>query len=681
MGNVLETCPSEGVMLSGLKLNDPNGTCIRKPVYYVAVGKAKGTNSENVNNIAVSTDGNRWIGVGRFIFDFCFGITYNNIQKKWVAVGRGNNSIATSTNGYNWTGLGNTIFSVGTGGADVKYANNLYIAVGGTLNSIATSINGDDWNGLGNTIFSKGNMVKYANALWVAGGTDASGGTNQIATSSNGTIWNRKNIYFDSNGPTGVSYGNGLWITVCGTSNTIAKSTNNGDTWTKTTTSILSGCYDVFYISNLWVIVGTGNNQIATSSDGNVWTGLGNTFFQIQGKTVNYINELWFVGGQNINATNITYNSIFSSSNGNSWKPKADYTILNTCNKIEYATPLLPQFVVIGNTGISIATIFIDGTTWTIEKINRNIVSIIAAAYGKDDSGNGLFVAVGSGGLKANTIISSIDGIIWTDISNTDINNTNYSIFTGAGNGVAFGKDESGTNLWVAVGRGTNSFASSINGTEWTGRGGYGITTVRQSNGTITYIQPIFDVGGNDVVYGNGLWVAVGIGTSHVFASSTNGTQWTGRGGITIFNNGFSLAFGNNLWVAVGKGTFNFATSTNGTVWTGTGNSGVNAIFSECNNVAFGNNLWVAVGQGRNTDSFATSTDGIIWTPRGGKNGVFDWYGKNVKYGKDKLGNGLWIAGGKGTSHVFATSTNGTQWVGKGGKTIFDNECLSIVAL
>ena len=64
----------------------------------------------------------------------------------------------------------------------------------------------------------------------------------------------------------------------------------------------------------------------------------------------------------------------------------------------------------------------------------------------------------------------------------------------------------------------------------------------------------------------------------------------------------------------------------------------MNAIFSECNNVAFGNNLWVAVGQGRNTDSFATSTDGIIWTPRGGKNGLFDWYGKNVKYGKDKLG-------------------------------------------
>jgi hypothetical protein len=328
MGNILETCAVDGLLLSDVKLNNPSSTiCIRKPVYYVAVGK--GTN----NNIVVSTDGNKWFGVGRSVISFCQGITYNNIQKKWVAVGMiGNNSIATSTNGYDWTGLGNTIL---TDAYNVKYANNLYIAVGKGLNSIATSTNGYDWTGLGNTILSRGNAIEYANGLWIIGGIDSSGGNYQIATSSNGTTWNKKNIYVGDVGPTGLSYGNGLWMAVCGNNNTIAKSTNNGDTWTKISLSIFSNCNDVFYSSNLWVAVGKGNNQIATSPDGNTWSGLGNTFFGTESKSVNYLNGIWFVCGFSSGKDT----SIFSSSNGKNWSPKVSSTILSICTGIEYANP------------------------------------------------------------------------------------------------------------------------------------------------------------------------------------------------------------------------------------------------------------------------------------------------------------------------------------------------------
>ena len=247
----------------------------------------------------------------------------------------GNNSIATSTNGYDWTGLGNTIL---TDAYNVKYANNLYIAVGEGLNSIATSTNGDNWNGLGNTVFSRGNTIEYANGLWIIGGIDTSGaeGNYQIATSSNGTTWNKKNIYVGNSGPTGLSYGNGLWMVVCGYNNTIAKSTNNGDTWTKISLSIFSNCVDVFYSSNLWVVVGTASNQIATSPDGNTWSGLGNTFFgSIGPKNVNYLNGIWFVCGFSSGKDT----SIFSSSNGNNWSPKVRSTILSICTGIEYANP------------------------------------------------------------------------------------------------------------------------------------------------------------------------------------------------------------------------------------------------------------------------------------------------------------------------------------------------------
>jgi hypothetical protein len=671
MGNVLLNCSPDGVLLSSVKLNDPTGTCVRGIVYYVAVG-----NGVVKNTIIISSDGNKWTGLGNTIFTTANGITYNNLQKTWVAVGTGKNSIATSNDGYNWTGLGIDIF---TGGNNVKYANNLFVAVGTGNNSVATSTDGKIWTGLGKTIFTTGNKVSYGNGLWIAVGFNYN---SCIATSSNGNEWTLINILFDSNGGRGIYYGNGLWIAVG--SNIIAKSTNGG-TWTYTTTNIFSNCYDICYSSNLWVIVGGGNNHIATSSDGNVWTGLGNTFFQYNGKSVNYLNDLWFVGGQN-NIMDNTKNTIFTSTNGNDWIPKVDYNILNLCSGIEYAKPLLPQFIVTGTDVSSIATIFttISTNEWKIAQTST-ISYRNGVAYGKDGSGNGLFVAVG---VASKVFISSIDGTNWTEISNTDINDN--SVFTSSGKGIAFGKDNLGNNLWVAVGNGQNSFASSINGTEWTGRGGYNVTAVRQSNGTYTYIQPIFDTGANEVVYGkddvgNGLWVAVGGSSNNCIASSTNGTTWTGRGGITILSNGFSVAFGkdatgNNLWVVVGKGKYNFATSTNGITWIGRGNSGTSAIFYECNGVAYGNNLWVVVGSG-SSDSFATSTDGIIWTPRGGKTNLFDWRGNNVKYGKDNLGNGLWIAGGKGTSHKIATSINGITWNGRGGITIFDNECVKILAL
>jgi len=125
-------------------------------------------------------------------------------------------------------------------------------------------------------------------------------------------------------------------MAVCSNNNTIAKSTNNGDTWSKIQITILSNIYDICYSSNLWVAVGKGNNQIVTSPDGNIWTGLGNTFFGSDPKSVNYLNGIWFVCGF---SSGKDTTSIFSSSNGNNWSSKVRSTILSICTAIEYTNP------------------------------------------------------------------------------------------------------------------------------------------------------------------------------------------------------------------------------------------------------------------------------------------------------------------------------------------------------
>jgi hypothetical protein len=113
------------------------------------------------NNMAYSSDGLSWTGLGMSIFNnWCYGIATNG--SIWIAVGgNAGNTIAYSYNGVDWTGLGNSIFSVL--GQTVCWNGNMFVASGtgssGTENKIAYSYNGIDWVGLGNPL-SYGNNVQ-----------------------------------------------------------------------------------------------------------------------------------------------------------------------------------------------------------------------------------------------------------------------------------------------------------------------------------------------------------------------------------------------------------------------------------------------------------------------------------------------------------------------------------------
>jgi hypothetical protein len=350
------------------------------------------------------------------------------------------------------------------------------------------------WIGVGN---NAGNPIAYKDGdilssnLWTS-----------IADSSGGKVFNTEGV--------GVAYANGVWVAVGGQvnltgsprqGNTIATS-NDGLTWTTrgkidNINIIDTNGRGVAYGNYLWVVVGGGSsdsaNSIATSDDNGVsWTGQGNNKLGLHGRAVAYGNNMWVavgIGGANTIAT---------SSNGIEWTGQ-------------------------GNTYI------------TSGNANNGGLSV---AYGKDNNNNNLWI-VGGGRTTGstpigNTLATSTNGTVWNGVSS--------SPFTTAVNGVAYGKDNLGGNLWVAVGSGTYSIATSTNGTVWNGVSSSPFNTGR----SVMYVKS-WHYQDNDYP---ARWVATGSGTNTTIATSIDGINWVG-GGVPVFSDrisstddrGFDIAF------------------------------------------------------------------------------------------------------------------------------------------
>ena len=131
-------------------------------------------------------------------------------------------------------------------------------------------------------------------------------------------------------------------------------------------------------------------------------------------------------------------------------------------------------------------------------------------------SGASQFAVVGviaAGGTAINAIATSTTGNSFTAVSGST------SIFSTYGLGVA-----SNGSQFVAVGQGTNTVASSSNGTTWTGQ----VSTFSSGGRGIIWIPSL------------SLWIAGGA-TTNTLIYSSNGTTWTNLG-ASIFSsqgNGF----------------------------------------------------------------------------------------------------------------------------------------------
>ena len=188
-----------------------------------------------------------------------------------------------------------------------------------------------------------------------------------------------------------------------------------------------------------------------------------------------------------------------------------------------------------------------NGMDWTAVVGSKTTLfnAVNGVAYGADALGTPMWVAVGQpfvgsvSGSTAYSIAYSYNMTTWTGVRNT-------ANFTGQGNHVAYGQDEFGAGVWVAVGQADDTRAFNLGNSSFGNSNGTAGTTIFYSYDGANWAAGtgtgIFAVSGTDVTWGvdaSGVatWVATGVGFTDpltgVFnsggqvAHSLNGRAWT----------------------------------------------------------------------------------------------------------------------------------------------------------
>jgi hypothetical protein len=290
----------------------------------------------------------------------------------------------------------------------------------------------------------------------------------------------------------------------------------------------------------------------------------------------------------------------------------------------------------------AIRTITINSSDIKAELDNT---SIIPQVYTFGSTIQNRWVAAGAILPTIISIAYSNNGIEWQN----NINPTN--IFTQECLGIAWNG-----SIWVAVGKGINSMATSPDGINWA--------------------RAYYFTEGNGIAWGGNKWVAVGYQPTGI-ATSDDGTNWTGRGGnLALIGRG--VAWNGSRWVVVGGSSASItpnpvkiAYSDDGVNWSEANTaSPSNTIFDSGGaGVAWNGIMWIAVGDNNTTNSIAWSTDGTYWTG----------------LGKPVLSSGLciawngtiWVAGGIGVSAI-ATSFDGLTWTASNVNNATINQVYSV---
>jgi hypothetical protein len=321
--------------------------------------------------------------------------------------------------------------------------------------------------------------------LWIAVGGNSAGYTSStitIASSPDGYTWTPRGNPFSSSttqlrgsgyfGASGVSYGNGIWVVV--------------------------GGYNAFTYSQ---------NTILRSSDGITWIGCGNPF-----------------RGNNYTPNGANPSVGFSISYGNGLFIVQGFVP----NYYDSYGPAL--LLVKSSDGIVWDNIGAPGT------LGKQGGGMYGAAYGKDTSGNDLWIACGNNGYQNVSIVLSKNGGPWEDKS---LNIPN--IYQQGGRSIAYGKDCSGNGLWICVGYFSTGNSQS----------GYTqFAMIKSSDGynwRLPTSNPFGTSDGMSIVYANYLWVACGGGVTIASKDSINWTQVSNTSGMIVYGNG--------IWNIGGKST------------------------------------------------------------------------------------------------------------------------------
>lgn len=283
-----------------------------------------------------------------------------------------------------------------------------------------------------------------------------------------------------------------------------------------------------------------------------------------------------------------------------------------------------------------------------------------------------LWVAVGQGG---NTIATSQDGRTW-------IGRGSY-IFTTQGNSVDWSKELS---MWVAVGSGTNSIAYSYDGVYWT-------PALISNSQTLSL--------GLDIKWNSRTWVAVGSSTQFGIYYSNDGITWISSNIPSQgYNNISKILWNGSYWSGIVGG--NLITSADGISWNSTienifqGNTIINGCYSARTNetiyISNSNNIFTTTVNSTSFNISQTSTisnsSSIIYNGTYyllGGNAVATsldsnlWTYGNTITGMSQIKNFAWnnpdqgsisiapisVALGSG-SNTIAYSNDGIYWIGTG---------------
>ena len=447
------------------------------------------TKNGSTDGVMTSVDGVTWnfyyIEPGRWE-----NIAYGN--GTFVAVTfNGGSRVATSTdNGETWSynSVDDRTWSSITYGTVNGVG--LFVAVSGTYvgNDIMTSPDGTNWTYyLTDAHNLPWNCITYGNGMFI--GASTSFGTHTALSSSDGVNWE---VYLvdPSNAWSTVAYGGGTFLALAHS-------------------AVIQLKYDFIWEPHVNVELGRrnsiafGNGVFAAVFGGDVATtqnGIDWTFTLVENSTWT---SIIYANGMFVAVASAGTNRVMTSTDGETWTFNTIQA--ETWNSVTYGNGV---FVAVAYSGESATSS--DGVAWA---------SVSATGFWRSVTyGNGVFVAVGDG--STNNVMSSTDGISWTDRSPP-------IVVTGWAS-VAYGN-----GLFVAVAlSGTNRVMTSPDGETWVSQA----ITVGSWNG-ISYINNKF------VAVGSGFADGKTVMTSHDGISwdilSPHDTSWK------------AVAYGNDTYVVV----------------------------------------------------------------------------------------------------------------------------------
>lgn len=424
----------------------------------------------------------------------------------FVLSGNGN-TVLTSPDGATWT---RTAVAGAIGASspvifDVAFTGGKFVAVGRDSNFVGVAYTSTDavtWtpsNAIANS--SNGFITVATN-----GSTFVAAGNANLFSSPDGVTWTKQTSALTSSarqlgpqfeGASGAAFANGL-LFVLGNYGSITTSTD-GATWTRRSTGTTNDLLGLLYNGTQFVASGSGGT-ILTSTDGTVWS-------QLTTGTAFNFGKIAYDGTRYVTAD---FNGILTSTNLTAW------TQVTGTGSERYAN------VVYGNNRFVAAySATLIGTRTSSDGVTWSAANNIANTGGNTNGivfGNGLFMLTTGGGGGATKILSSPDGIAWTDRTPAGLSTTQFdSLAFGGGRFVALTYD--------------HRSATSTDGINWM------VNTLPSS--------PTFSL----VMYAGTQFIARSSGYGASSYGSADGATWTLIPNSTAPNNGFAAIAANGSTV------------------------------------------------------------------------------------------------------------------------------------